>query len=243
MTFSFRPSFDECRFILYIFLVLTFLLSFPGFSVAATQVTLIWDANSEPDVTGYRLYARQAGEAYNYKTPVCVSIDTSCTIYDLVDTVEYCFVARTYGTSGNESPDSEETCMTDASTNESPIADAGPDQNPEAGVVIILNGSNSIDLDDGISSFQWEQVNGLPVELVFDPLEPYAIFLTPEVGSVGESLTFKLTVTDVGGLQSSDTCTVSVNGESHLGRPWIYQEWLLYYLRWHLLGDERWCTN
>ena len=238
MAISLRPSFDQYRLFLYIFLVVMSLLSSPVFSVAATQVTLTWDANGEPDLAGYNLYARQAGEAYNYSLPACVCSDTSCTIYDLVDTVEYCFVVRAYGTSGNESTDSNESCTTDTITNESPVAEAGPDQYPEDGILVLLNGSNSIDHDDGIASFLWEQVNGLPVELVFDPLEPYAIFVAPEVGSVEEPLTFELTVTDIGGLQSSDTCTVYVNSEWHLDR-WIYLEWILYYPRWHLFDDER----
>jgi hypothetical protein len=239
MAFSLQPSFDVCRFFLYIFLVLTSLLSSPSFSAAAAQVTLTWNANSQPDMAGYRVYAKQTGEAYNYSSPVYVGIDTSCTIYNLVDTAEYCFVVRTYGASGSESPDSDEACTTDVSTNESPIADAGPDQNPEAGLLVLLNASNSLDLDDGIASFMWEQVNGHPVELVFDPLLPYAIFVAPEVGLVGDSLIFELTVTDIGGLQSSDKCTVSVNGEGHKDRWCAYWEQFLYFPMWHLFGDER----
>ncbi len=231
-----RPSLDDCRFILHIFLFIICLLSLPPYSTAATQVTLTWDANSEPNLAGYHLYARQAGEAYNYSLPACVCSDTSCTIYDLVDTVDYCFVVRAYGANGIESPDSKESCTTDDFANVPPIADAGPDQNSEAGIFVILNGSNSTDLDSGIVSFLWEQVKGPPVELMFDPLKPYAIFIAPEVGSAGESLTFELTITDNGGLQGSDKCTVFVNDESHMDR-WKW-EWFLYDPRWNLLGGE-----
>jgi hypothetical protein len=94
---------------------------------------------------------------------------------------------------------------------QAPIADAGPDQSVESGVVVSLKGSNSIDLDDGIASFLWEQVSGLPVELVVEPGEPEANFMAPEVESNGESLTFELTVTDYSGLQSTDTCIVNVS--------------------------------
>jgi hypothetical protein len=92
-----------------------------------------------------------------------------------------------------------------------PIADAGPDQSVESGVVVSLKGSNSIDLDDGIASFLWEQVSGLPIEIVVEPGEPDAAFVAPEVDSNGESLTFELTVTDYSGLQSTDTCIVNVS--------------------------------
>ena len=97
------------------------------------------------------------------------------------------------------------------SENQAPIADAGPDQSVESGVVVSLIGSNSIDLDDGIASFLWEQVSGPPVELVVETGEPDATFVAPEVESNGESLTFELTVTDYSGLQSTDTCIVNVS--------------------------------
>jgi hypothetical protein len=95
--------------------------------------------------------------------------------------------------------------------NQAPIADAGPDQCVESGMAVSLKGSNSIDLDDGIASFLWEQVSGPPVELVVETGEPDATFVAPEVESNGESLTFELTVTDYNGLQSTDTCIVNVS--------------------------------
>jgi hypothetical protein len=94
--------------------------------------------------------------------------------------------------------------------NQAPIADAGPDQNIESAVVVSLKGSNSIDLDDGIASFLWEQVSGPFVELLFDPVEPDAIFVSPDVGPNGESLIFRLTTTDYSGASSSNECIVNV---------------------------------
>ena len=97
---------------------------------------------------------------------------------------------------------------------QAPIADAGPDQSVESGVVVSLKGSNSIDLDDGIASFKWEQISDLPVELVVEPGEPDATFVAPEVDSNGESLTFEITVTDYSGLRSTDTCIVNVSWDN-----------------------------
>ena len=94
--------------------------------------------------------------------------------------------------------------------NQAPIADAGPDQNIQSGVVVSLNGSNSVDLDDGIASFLWEQVSGPFVELLFDPVEPDATFVSPDVGPNGESLIFRLTTTDYSGAGSSDECIINV---------------------------------
>jgi hypothetical protein len=94
--------------------------------------------------------------------------------------------------------------------NKAPIADAGLDQNIESAVVVSLKGSNSIDLNDGIASFLWEQVSGPFVEVLFDPVEPDVTFTSPEVGPNGESLIFRLTTTDFSGASSSDECIVNV---------------------------------
>jgi len=214
MTFSFRPSTGGFRFLLYFFLTFAALISSSGFSAAATQVTLAWDENSEPDLAGYYLYVRQAEEAYNYSSPEWEGSDTSCTIYNLIDAVDYCFIVRAYDTDGNESLDSNEICITNVSTNQGPIADAGDDQNVVSGALVSLNGSNSIDFDDGIATYMWKQVNvdGPTVELSPNLLKPEeASFITPDGGPDGVYLTFELTVTDFGDLKGSDTCTVFIN--------------------------------
>lgn len=211
MVFSLRPSIGGFRFLLYFLLAFAALISSSGFSAAATQVTLAWDENSEPDLAGYYLYVRQANEAYNYNSPEWEGSDTACTIFNLIDTVDYCFIVRAYDADGNESSDSNEICITNVSTNQGPIADAGDDLNVESGVLVSLNGSNSVDFDDGIASFVWKQVNGPIVELSPNLLKPEeATFIAPDGGPDGVYLTFDLTVKDFGGLPSSDTCMVFV---------------------------------
>jgi len=211
MVFSLRPFLGGFRFLLYFLLAFTALISSPGFSAAATQVTLAWDENSEPDLAGYYLYVRQAEEAYNYSSPEWEGSDTACTIFNLIDTVDYCFIVRAYDADGNESSDSNEICITNVSTNQGPIADAGDDLNVKSGVLVSLNGSNSVDFDDGIASFVWKQINGPIVELSPNLLKPEeATFIAPDGGPAGVYLTFDLTVKDFGGLPSSDTCTVFV---------------------------------
>lgn len=206
-----RRVFTACRLFSYLLIAITVLITFPKFSGAANQFSLAWDANGDSSIAGYRLYARQSNEAYNYDSPSWEGPDTSCTVDDLIDTAEYCFVVRCYDINGIESGDSNEVCATAASSNQPPVADAGPDQNVESGLMVSLSGENSIDLDDGIASYHWEQINGLPVDLSFDPVEPYASFVAPEAGGDGESLTFELTVTDYEGLQSVDSCIVNVS--------------------------------
>ena len=106
---------------------------------------------------------------------------------------------------------STDSCIVTVSwVNLPPTADAGPDQTAGEGAAVTLDGSNSTDPDDSIASYSWSQTGGSPVTLssttVFRPT-----FTAPDVGPSGESLTFQLTVTDSGGLQSTDTCIVNVS--------------------------------
>jgi len=97
--------------------------------------------------------------------------------------------------------------------NDPPTADAGADQTADENTIVILHGSNSFDPDDGIKSYQWEQIGG-PMVTLSEPTIEQPTFATPEVSADGVSLTFELTVKDVGGLQSSDTAIVNVTGDN-----------------------------
>jgi hypothetical protein len=97
--------------------------------------------------------------------------------------------------------------------NDPPTANAGADQTVDENTVVILHGSNSYDPDDGIKSYQWEQIGG-PVVTLSEPTIEQPTFAAPEVSADGVSLTFQLTVKDVAGLQSSDTTIVNVTGDN-----------------------------
>jgi CARDB/PKD domain/Fibronectin type III domain len=119
----------------------------------------------------------------------------------------------TDGTSGDTSntdgDSSSGTGTTPSPTNTSPLANAGPDQKVNEGDAVILSGANSTDPEGGILAYTWSQVSGTPVTL--DNLSAArATFTSPSVGPDGETLVFQLTLTDPGGLQSSDTCLVNV---------------------------------
>jgi hypothetical protein len=103
------------RFLSRFFLAVSFVIGFSSYSAAATQVTFAWDANSEPDLAGYHLYMRQAGQGYDYSVRAYTGSDPSCTIEILDDSAEHCFVVRAYDVDGNESPDSNEVCKAAAS--------------------------------------------------------------------------------------------------------------------------------
>jgi alpha-tubulin suppressor-like RCC1 family protein len=91
-----------------------------------------------------------------------------------------------------------------------PTAYAGPDQIVSEGSVVTLDGSASIDTDDGIASYAWVQTGGAAVTLS-NPAAVKPTFTTPDVGMAGDILTFELTVTDNGGLQTTDSVTITVN--------------------------------
>jgi hypothetical protein len=93
--------------------------------------------------------------------------------------------------------------------NDPPTADAGPDQTVSESSNVMLDGSNSVDPNDGIATFEWSQTDG-PAVVLSSTSTSNPSFTTPDVGSAGASLVFQLTVTDNGGLQSTDTCVVNV---------------------------------
>lgn len=93
--------------------------------------------------------------------------------------------------------------------NQPPTADAGPDQVVDEQALVSLNGLNSKDLDDGIATFEWRQVNGALVALsaLSDEI---VTFTAPDVDVNGEALEFELTVTDISGEMATDRCIVNV---------------------------------
>ena len=93
------------------------------------------------------------------------------------------------------------------SSNQPPVVDSGPDQSVEAGVMVFLLGTGS-DPDGTIAAYAWTQTGGTAVSLTGSDAAT-AVFVAPDV-SVEETLTFRLTVTDDGGVQASDEIRVTV---------------------------------
>jgi hypothetical protein len=96
--------------------------------------------------------------------------------------------------------------------NQPPTANAGPNQTVTEGTPVTLNGSNSTDIGGSIVDYEWEQTAGIPVTLTNSD-SAQATFTAPNVSFAGETLTFRLTVTDNGGLQDVDYCPISVTKE------------------------------
>jgi len=96
------------------------------------------------------------------------------------------------------------------SINKKPVADAGPNQNVTEETLVFLDGSNSVDLDGEIISYEWEQKNGNTVDFtgIFSAQQR---FVTPKIGQQTKCLEFVLTVIDNNNDSDSDTCLICIN--------------------------------
>ncbi len=191
------------------FLLVSLVLCFPGKAFSSVDIQLEWNANTEPDLAGYMVFVRAAGENYDYGDPAWEGTATSCWIYGLEDDTDYFFVARAVDLAGNQSVDSIEVPYL-APQDVPPVADAGPNQSVGEGATVTLDGSNSSDDDGSIVSYSWTQTEGTPVTLSGeDTATPQ--FSAPFVGLGGAALTFRLTVQDNDGLTDTDTVIVNVS--------------------------------
>jgi hypothetical protein len=89
----------------------------------AAQVTLEWDANSEPNISGYNIYYGKSTR--DYDVTLDVGNWTSVTVADLEDNETYYFAVTAYNTDGDESGYSSEVCINCASP--STTASSGSD--------------------------------------------------------------------------------------------------------------------
>ena len=86
--------------------MLTVLCSLAPALSSAAQVTLAWDANTDPDLAGYKLYYGNSSGSYQFS--VDVGNVTSYTLSGLLEGQIYYFAATAYNVSQNESGFSNE---------------------------------------------------------------------------------------------------------------------------------------
>jgi hypothetical protein len=76
--------------------------------MAGIQLNFEWDPNPEPDIAGYRLFSREAGEDYDYDNPAWEGEEIFCSIFVDDEDAVYLFVVRAFDEEGFESDDSNE---------------------------------------------------------------------------------------------------------------------------------------
>ena len=174
-------------------------------SGAPSSPTTQTDATLTVGGEGVTLYKYKLDEGgYSSETP----ISTPITITDLDDGAHSVSVLGR-DNAGNWQSEGEPTIVSWVVDTVAPIADAGPDQTVDEGGTVSLNGANSSDNGSGIASYLWEQTEGTSVTLS-DSTEAQPMFTSPDVGPGGASLTFRLTVSDNAGWESTDTCIINV---------------------------------
>ena len=90
----------------------------------AEQVTLAWDANTEPDLAGYRVHYGTASGSYT--SSVDVHKVTTSSIGTLTAGQTYYFAVTAYNASGNESGYSNQVSYSVAAANGAPATPATP---------------------------------------------------------------------------------------------------------------------
>ena len=100
--------------------------------------------------------------------------------------------------------------------NAPPVADAGPDRTIPETQQVQLDGSGSIDMDDGIKTYSWTQIGGVPTVSLSSLSAVQPTFTAPEVADGDITLEFQLTVTDQSGDINTDQVDIIV---SDLGNP------------------------
>jgi len=98
-------------------------------------------------------------------------------------------------------------------TNNPPVADAGPDQIVVFGSIVRLDGQGSFDSDDGIKSYQWVASSSGTIipPVLSDPAAINPSFTAP---SASGWVVYQLTVTDYRGLTDTDTVKITVNSST-----------------------------
>lgn len=91
---------------------LIFLIMFLPALVFGADVTLTWDANTEEDIAGYKIYQGEATGDYSVIKDCGIPENLQCVMHDMAESKTYYFAATAYDTSGNESGFSNEVVYT-----------------------------------------------------------------------------------------------------------------------------------
>ena len=98
--------------------------------------------------------------------------------------------------------------LTVNAVNDSPIANAGDDQEVDEGTRLTLNGYQSSDIDNNDLSYQWKQLSGISA-IIENENNSIAYVHVPKVHHDGEQMLFRLFVSD-GKLNNVDDVYINI---------------------------------
>jgi fibronectin type 3 domain-containing protein len=96
------------RFLIYLFLLLTVACSSTGPTPNSGTATLLWDANNESDLQGYKIYQATVSGGYGAPVAILPTDVTSYTVTSLETGTTYFFTVTAYNSSDAESSFSNE---------------------------------------------------------------------------------------------------------------------------------------
>src|SRR2546425_857338 len=168
-----------CR-ALFVACVLTVLCSLAPALSSAAQVALAWDANTDPDLAGYKLY--YSISSGSYQLSVDVGNQTSYTLSGLLEGQIYYFAATAYNLSGSESGFSNEVSKA--------IPDVTP---PTVRISVPANGVTVSGTAVTVSASASDNVGVAGVEFRLDgvtlgaedPVAPYSAIWNPPLATRG----------------------------------------------------------
>lgn len=177
---------------------------FAASTVHALQVTLAWDASSEPDLAGYKVY--YGTSTGNYSISYDAGNVNSYVISDLEAGNTYYFAATAYDQYGNESNFSNEVTYIAAGANSSPVAQNGVhstnEDTPGSGVLTATD-------PDGDTLIYSITAQGAIGTVAINDSATGSYTYTPNAGVSGsDSFTFE--VIDSAGLTATASVTVTI---------------------------------
>ena len=161
-----------------------------GMPARAAEITLAWDPNVEPDLSGYKVYSGTASR--NYSGTVDVGNWTSCVMGGLEPGRTYYFAAKAYNAAGSESDYSAEVVYSVPAACSFSLSPGSQSYGPEGG-------TGSVSLSTA-STCSWTAVSG-------------ASWLTVTAGASGTgpgSVSFAVAANTA---SASRTATLSVGGQ------------------------------
>ena len=210
-----------CFLILFGFLFLAALfiiLPFSGGAAYAMDITLVWDANSEVNLAGYRIYYKtgKSGPPYDGEgasegdSPMSVAVEEfnnpsspQYTIHGLSDTETVYLTLTAFNADGMESGYSNEISL--GTKNQPPVASFTADP-PSGGapLLVLFDATGSNDLDGAVVSYNWDFGDGTADsgkitthEYEFPGTYTVSLTVTNDLNASGEAMD-TITVTQIG---------------------------------------------